>query len=244
MEASSAKGKIGGRTPRDWFSSREGTIAIAVGAAILAGILLYVFVQQYRDSVNHNASSTPVFVARGYIPRGTSASLIASGQLMQRALVKSNAVRAGAITDSSVLHGEVTATDIYPGQQLTTAEFAAGATVGSQLTGTDRAIAIPVDSAHGLVGFVAPGDHVDVMSSFNGGGNVRGAVNIVAQNVLVLSTPGATGGGGVVGGSGGGSGNIVLRVSSQIAQQLAFDADNGKVWIALRPPVGAIGSAH
>jgi Flp pilus assembly protein CpaB len=241
MEASSV-GKIGGKSPRDLFSSRRGTTLIAVGAAVLAGILLFAFVQSYRNSVNSTAASTSVFVASSYIPRGASASLIASGQLLQRTTVKSNAVKAGAITDPSVLHGEVAATDIYPGQQLTAADFtvAGGTTIASDLTGTDRAIAVPVDSAHGLVGFVRAGDRIDVYSSFAGTG-ARGAVTPLAQNVLVLSAPGG-GGAGVVGGGGAG-GNIVLRVSTKIAQQLAYIADNGKVWITLRPPVGAVNSA-
>jgi Flp pilus assembly protein CpaB len=241
MEASSV-GKIGGKSPRDMFSSRRGTTFIAVGAAVLAGILLFAFVQSYRSSVNSTATSTSVLVASAYIPRGASASLIASGQLLQRTSVKSNAVRAGAITDPSVLHGQVAATDIYPGQQLTAADFTAagGTTIASDLTGTDRAIAVPVDAAHGLVGFVKAGDRVDVFSSFAGTG-ARGAVTPLAQNVLVLSAGGA-GGGGAVGGSSTG-GNIVLRVSAKVAQEVAFVADNGKVWITLRPPVGAINSA-
>jgi Flp pilus assembly protein CpaB len=238
VEASSIP-RIGGKTPKDILSSRRGAIAVAATAAVLAGVLIFMFVQGYRSSVDSSASTTPVFVASGFIPKGTSTSLIASGQLMQRAAVKTNAVERGAITDPSVLHGEVTATDIYPGQQLTAADFTAtGVTIGSQLTATTRAIAIPVDSAHGLTGFVQAGDHVDVLASFSGAGNVHGAVNVVAQNVLVLSAP--SGGTGGTPGAGSGNGNIVLRVGTPIAQQLAFDADNGKVWIALRPPVGAV----
>jgi pilus assembly protein CpaB len=238
MEASSTVRRIGGKSPRDFLSSRGGTIAIAAGAAVLAGVLLFVFVQQYRKSVNSTATNTPVFVASGYIPRGTSATLIASGQLMQRALVKSNQVQAGAIADPSVVRGEVTAVDIFPGQQLTAADFTAtNVTIASELRGPDRAIAVPVDSAHGLAGFVQPGDHVDVMASFPGGGAGRGAVTVLAQDVLVLSAPNG-GGGGTLGGNNGG--NIVLRVGYKIAQELAFAADNGKVWITLRPPVGAV----
>jgi Flp pilus assembly protein CpaB len=129
---------------------------------------------------------------------------------------------------------------------LTAADFTAvGATIASELPNGDRAIAIPVDSAHGLVGFVHPGDHVDVLASFGGGTTTHGTVTVVAQDVLVLSAPGGGGGGGGIiggGGGGGGAGNMVLRVDARTAQELAFDADNGKVWITLRPPAGAISS--
>jgi Flp pilus assembly protein CpaB len=206
--------------------------------------LLFVFVQQYRKNVNHTAADTPVFVATGYIPRGTAASVVASGQLLQRTLVKSTGVRLGAITDSSLLRGEVATTDIYPGTQITATDFSAtGVTIASQLTGTDRAIAVPVDSAHGLVGFVTAGDHVDLLASF-GGGNARGAVSLLDSNVLVLSAPGAsTGGGGLGGAPASNAGNnIVLRVNAQDAQKVAYVADNGKLWVLLRPPLGAIGT--
>ena len=91
-----------------------------------------------------------------------------------------------------------------------------------------------------MVGFVQTGDHVDVMSDSDSGRVGAGGVSTLAQNVLVLSAPG--GGGGGVAGGGSSSGNIVLSVTPRQAAAFAFASDNGKVWITLRPPVGAIGS--
>jgi Flp pilus assembly protein CpaB len=229
------------------FSSRRGTLIIAASAAVIAGILLFVFVQQYRKSVNNTASNVPVFVASGYIPRGTAASLVASNQLLQRTLVKSHAVRLGAITDPAVLHGEVAAADIFPGQQILASDFSAtNVTIASELTGTYRAIAVPVDAAHGLIGFVQSGDHVDLLSSLAPGGSAtHGAEQLLASNVLILSAPGApaTGGGLTPSTPGSSNGNIVLSVTEKVAQQVAYVADNGKLWVLLRPPVGAIGTS-
>lgn len=242
MEASSSiRRRIGGNSPGGMFSSRRGALTLAAAAAVVAGLLLFVFVQQYKKNATTAVVNTPVYVATKLIPRGTPTSVIAANGLFQRTSVKANAVQLGAIADSSVLHGEVTTTAIYPGQQLTAADFThAPVTVASQLTGTERAIAIPVDSAHGLIGFVAPGDYVDVLSSF-AAGNGHGVVSVLASNVLVLSAPSGGGSGGIAGtGGGNGGGNIVLSVSAKIASQLAFAADNGKVWITLRPPVGAL----
>jgi Flp pilus assembly protein CpaB len=240
MEATSARKKIGRSWSGDMFSNRRTSTLIAIGAALLAGILLFIFVQQYRKSVNGSATVTPVFVASGFIPRGTSATVIASGQLLERASVKSNQVKVGAISDPSVLHGEVAASDIFPGEQITAADFtSANVTIASDLTGSGRAVAVPVDSAHGLIGYVHAGDHVDVLASYSGGNaGTRGSVTTLAQNVLVLSAP-ATNGGGI--GSTNNT-NVVLRVSDKVALALTYAADNGKVWITLRPPVGAIQS--
>ena len=49
------------------------------------------------------------------------------------------------------------------------------------------------------------------------------------QNALVLATPGA----------GATSGNVILRALGPQAAALALAADNGKIWLVLRPASGA-----
>lgn len=239
MEATSLRRKIGGRSPRNVVASRRGSYLVAAAAALLAGVLLFAFVQQYKKDHNGTVPMSTAFIAARFIPRGTSASLIAQNGLMERTRMRSSQIQSGAINDPAVVHGQVTTEDIYPGQQLTASDFTSSdVTVASQLTGTDRAIAVPVDTAHGLVGFLHPGDHVDVLASFTGGGSGgTGVVTTLDQNVLVLATTGGSGG---IGNNN--SNNVLLRVSDKIALSIAFAADNGKVWVTLRPPVGATNS--
>jgi Flp pilus assembly protein CpaB len=235
MEATSTSNKIGRNSPGDMLSTRGGAIVVATVAAILAGILLFVFVQRYRNNQNASSATTPVFVAKSLIPQGSSADVIASEQLLQRTTLRGSQVHAGAIADPSVLHGEVAAMNIYPGQQITASDFTTAGGVSSQLTATQRALAIPVESAHGLIGYVHTGDHVDVLASFTGGSSTNhGSVTSLLHDVLVLNAPSASGG---VGSSS--NSNVVLRVSDHDATALAYAADNGKVWIVLRPPLGA-----
>jgi Flp pilus assembly protein CpaB len=239
MEASSVRRRVGGSWPGGAFSGRRGTLAIAAISAIIAGVLLFVFVQQYKKSVKGTVSTTPVFVATHFIQRGTSADVIATGGLFQRTLVKTNQVTTGAITDTAALHGEVAATNIYPDQQLTAADFTrTNVTIASQLSGNERAIALPTDTAHGLVGYVHAGDYVDLMASLPGGAGAQGGLVIpLDQNVLVLATGG---GGGGIGSSN--NSDIVIRVTDRVALAAAAAADNGKVWVALRPTNGATDS--
>jgi Flp pilus assembly protein CpaB len=236
MEATSTSNKIGRNSAGDLLSTRGGAIAVATVAAILAGILLFVFVQRYRTKESASSATTPVFVARSLIPQGSSADLIASQELLQRTTLRGSQVQTGAIVDPSVLHGEVATMNIYPGQQITASDFTTAGGIGSELTSTERAVSVPVDSAHGLVGFVHTGDHVDVLASYTGGTG-RGSVSTLLQDVLVLNAPSATGG------VGSNSSNITLRVSDHDATGLAYAADNGKVWVVLRPPLGATASA-
>ncbi len=241
MEATSTSNKIGRNSPGDILSTRGGAMAVAAVAAIIAGILLFVFVQRYRSNTNASSATTAVFVAHSFIPQGSSADVIASQQLLQRTTLRGSQVQAGAIADPAVLHGEVAAMNIYPGQQITAADFTPSLTIASQLTATQRAVAVPVDPAHGLTGFVHAGEYVDVLASYSGAaGSARGTVSTLLQDVLVLSAPGPAGGGL---GSSSSSSNIVLRVPEHDATNLAYAADNGKVWIVLRPPLGATQSA-
>jgi Flp pilus assembly protein CpaB len=138
-------------------------------------------------------------------------------------------VKEGAVADPSILKGRVAVADIYPGQQLTVADFTptATATLGSRLTGSQRAMTIPVDPVHGMIGQIAGGDRVDVFA------NLNGVIKAIMQNVLVL---------GVAGGSTGGLASsttsasaMTLRLSPNGAARMAFAADNGKIWVILRP---------
>ena len=238
MEVASARNKIGKRSPGDLLSTRGGAVTVAAIAAIIAAILLFVFVQHYKNNSDNANAPTGVFVARALIPQGTSAEVIAQNQLVQRTTIRGGDVQPGALTDPGVLHGEAAVTNIYPGQQLTASEFSPALSISSQLTSGERAIAIPVDGPHGLVGFIRAGDHVDVLADIGG----RGVATLL-QDIVVLSPPAASSGPGLSGGGGGGS-NMVLKVPAQLANGLANAADNGKVWITLRPPANATQSTQ
>jgi Flp pilus assembly protein CpaB len=60
-------------------------------------------------------------------------------------------------------------------------------------------------------------------------------LRLVMQDVPVVTV--AKGGGAGAGGST--TSNVSLRVTDRQAAELAFATDNGKVWLALRPPTGA-----
>ncbi len=231
MEAQPASSRIGGSWASQVLSSRRGGISVAIGAALIAGVLLFVFVQQYRKSVKNTATVTRVLVAKTFIPRGTPSSLISSQSMVAPTAVASKQALIGAIGAASELVGTVAAKNIYPGDQLQALDFSrAAVTLSSQLSGTARAIEIPLDAIQGMVGYVAPGDHVDLISA------TSGAITMLAQNVVVLSSPGLITGAVAVGASNGG---LVVRVTDASSLQIISAVQGGKVIVALRPPIGA-----
>ncbi|HYY02829.1 MAG TPA: hypothetical protein VE736_02990, partial [Gaiellaceae bacterium] len=82
---------------------------------------------------------------------------------------------------------------------------------------------------HGMIGQIGAGDRIDIFVGLNTQG-VRGSqpvIKLLMSNVLVLRAPL------------GGSGNYTLRVPEPQAAQLAYAADNGRLWFVLRPASGA-----
>jgi Flp pilus assembly protein CpaB len=223
-------------------STRRGTLALAALAALLAGAAILVYLNSYRHSVNLGAEPATVLIAKKTIAKGTPGNAVAANELFQTTTIRHSQLLNGAISDPVSLRGRVATHDIFPGQQLTTADFVTGASsVASGLTKTERLISIPLDSSHGLIGQVGAGDHVDVYAGFNvvpvdsrgvplAGGQARPVLKLVLQDIPVAAVGKA---------SGGGDANVSLKVTSAAAENLAFASDNGKLWIVLRPPSGA-----
>ena len=231
----------GGRGPRNMLSSRSGTMALALIVAVMGGGAILVFLQQYRESVDEGARPVTVLVAKSLIGKGTSGDLVAGEDLFQTSQIAESEVKDGAIKDPATLRGKVSVRDVFPGQQLTTADFSGTSdAVGSRLTQLQRAISVPVDTAHGLVGVVQTGDHVDVLTGFTverdgDAGRARPVVRALVQDVLVLKGPKSSSGRT----SGTATSQAVLRVTDEQAAAIAFASEYGKVWLTLRPPTGA-----
>jgi Flp pilus assembly protein CpaB len=219
--------------------TRGGAITIAATAAVLAGIVLLAFTSRYKDRVQGGTVEHSVLVANRLIPKGTSGAVVVSDGLFKPSSVQGENVASGALASSAVLGGKVATRDIYPGQQITAADFASNADpLRGQLSGVQRAIDVPIDDAHGLIGEVRAGDSVDVLAGFNTASSTTGRgrpqLRTLIQDVRVLKAPDA--GAKVTGHD---MQDLTVRVTADQAAQLAFASDAGRVWFILRPPVGA-----
>jgi Flp pilus assembly protein CpaB len=228
------------------ISTRRGAFLLSALAAVLAGALILVYVQRYRHSVQSDGAPVTVLVAGQTIPKGTAGSVIASQGLYTASTVRESQLLDGAYSDPSSLDGKVATKDIHPGSQLTAADFAPASTnVTASLTGHERVVSVPLDAAHGAIGQLQVGDHVDVYAGFNvipldargipiSGGQARPVLRMVVPNVPVLAISNKGGG---LGGAGGAT--VGLKVDDTQAAEIAFASDNGKIWLALRPSAGA-----
>jgi Flp pilus assembly protein CpaB len=231
-------GKRYGR--RDWrklLGTRKGTMLVGLGCAALAATVLVVAMVRYRSSVDSTRGLATVLVATQPIPKNTSADAIATGKLFKPTQIASNQVTAGAIADTAHVHGEVLVRDVFPGEQLTAADFTANGGLAAQLPADHRAMTLTLDSQHGMVGQLHDGDHVDVYGGINQQsslGRSDPVLRLLMRDVPVMKAASGSGAGGISATSGNTS-QLTLDVSDSLAGALAYAADNGKVWLVLRP---------
>jgi Flp pilus assembly protein CpaB len=220
--------KVSGR-----MTSRSWAIALGIGAIVIAAILLIVYLDHYRARVGGQNAPTPVLRAKQYIPKGTPGALVASGQMYVATTLPRKEVEIGAISDPSYLAGRAASVEIFPGQQLTTADFAATDTlsVDSQIRGPQRAISVSIDNVHGSLSQLQAGDSIDLYIGLGGGRGAQGLYKLFRPNVKVLAVPSQTG-------PSGGS-NLVLRMTTGEAADFAYMADNTQMYFVIRPVVGA-----
>jgi Flp pilus assembly protein CpaB len=219
------------------IATRRGAVLLSALAALLAGILIVAYVHKYRSSVNSEGAPVTVLVAKQAIAKGTSGAVIASTGLYSATTIRQSQLLNGAFSDASSLRDKVVTRDVYQGSQLTAADFApATADVAASLTKHQRIITVAFDSVHGNLANLQAGDHVDIYAIFNlvtvnkdgspaNGGISHTVLRMIMSNVDVNSI--------VKGGS------INFKVTDVQATKLAFAADNGKLWLALRLAAGA-----
>ena len=212
------------------FTTRQGTILLGVIAAAIAAVALVVYLNHYRNSVNGKNAPIQVLVAKSLIQQGTPGGVVGSTSLYRVTSIPKSQVKTGAFVDPSTLAGTTALTDIYPGQQLTSADFgAAPSSVTSQLARNQRAVVVSLDSPQEVGGQIAAGSHVDVWIAFSGQGSngvSRPIVRELYQDMTVLNAAAS-------------GGNVTLEATSKQAGTLIFASQNAQIYLVARPAVGS-----
>lgn len=229
--------------PRRDLKDRRATIIGAAVAAVLAAVLFAVALghrETPQRAAAPAAASTTVVVASKLIRRNTLLTPRTVARSLNTKKVATTAVVGGAVTSLDLAQGKMVNADIRPGEQLTTTTLTKdNGAIAARLTGDERAVTLPIDKLHGMTGDVASGDRVDVYASFNlqthDSDRPVPTLRLLAQNATLLRAPEEADGKS----SDGPDAQVTLGVPAAIAQQLAFTADYGKVWIAARPASGA-----
>jgi Flp pilus assembly protein CpaB len=213
------------------LTTRRGTVILGVIAAVLAAIVLLVYLNSVRNSTNAKTQPVSVLVAKSLILKGTPGNVVGTTGLYNVASIPKDQVKTGAFVDPASLGGTVALTDIYPGQQITQSEFGPGTgALTEELAPNQRAVVVSLGSPQSVGGQLVAGDHVDVWIAFNGqsaNGVTRPIVRLLYQDMTVLSAPTATNG----------SGNVTMEATPRQAGTLIYATNNAQIYLVLRPTV-------
>ena len=216
--------------------SRLRNLALPLGLATLAAILVGYYVVSYRNSVTRGAGLVKVLVASRDIPAGTDGSSVAAGGYLETQTVPRRAVVSGAVTSGSPLTSLVAGAQIYKGQQITLRQFAPESQGGifAKFSGKERVVMVPGDPDQLLAGTLSDGDRVDVVATtkYHVDDLARAASRVVLRNLLVLKAPDAPKAASVAGTQ---TASVTLVMTDRQAQTMAWAMKQGTLFLALRP---------
>ncbi|HZN43006.1 MAG TPA: Flp pilus assembly protein CpaB [Actinomycetota bacterium] len=202
-------------------------LSISVACAIGAAVVMRAYAVRLDAARPDGGPVVDVVAAAGDVPRGT----ILTDQLLEVVALPTRFLPPGAIRDPGRVAGRVASADLAEGEVLTQLRLAggrAGPTASVVPLGM-RAVHVSVAASVG----VRPGDLVDVLATFGGGG-AHTEVTGEALEVLAIDR-GSAGSLGAAPGQTGGIG-LVLLVTPTDAERLAFAATFATLSIAVRSP--------
>ena len=154
------------------MNRRFALFAVAFLVALAGTGAVFVYVSQVDSRAVAGQQPVSVLVATQRIPAGTTAGSLRSQDLATTRLLARSSVPGQALSDVEGLEQQVTVSDIFPGEVLLAAKFAARAAPNSgALTIPEGKLAVSVSLAdpQGVAGFVTPGAEVAVFDTFNVG---------------------------------------------------------------------------
>lgn len=222
--------------------------------AVVLGLLAVLFGARYLESARADiaAAAEPVMVlvATRDVPAGTPTEQLLDQEYAEEKEIPRQYVADGAISSLSSIKGKVLAVPLTRGEQLTTSRFKLAEEVGLAYALPEGyvAISVPDNPARGVSGFIAPGDYVMVICSFDPGEIEEAVSKILIKKARVLATGTETSqtvspsasqqaeGGGMLGSSGSTSSGVqtlTLALTPVDAERLVFAQEVGSVWYTL-----------
>lgn len=224
---------------------------IILSVAVVLGLLAVLFGARYLDSAKADIASgvepVSVLVATRDVPAGTPAEQLLDQEFAAEKDVPRQYVADGAISSLGSIKGKVLAVPLTRGEQLTSSRFKVAEDVGLTYALPEGyvAISVPDNPARGVSGFIAPGDYVMVISSFDPGELEEAVSKILIKKARVLATGKQTSqtvepqeeesDGGMLGGPAETTTvqTLTLAVTPVDAERLVFAQEVGSVWYTL-----------
>ena len=246
--------------PMPSFKGNRKAIMAAAVLGLLAAYLSWNFIQR-AGQTSRQAGLVPVIVAAQDIPVRTEIT----AQMLTIKQVAADARHEKAFTSLEQLNGKVTNLPIAAGEQVLSTKFFArkeDSGLAFRIAPGKRAVSVTVNEVISTGGLIVPGDFVDIIAIFTGGGSggsqsdtTSDSAGVVLQNIEVLavaqsiqtSVANPTGAAAVAGNVTGNrpdsrqeavarptARTATLAVTPEEAQKLILAEERGKIRLALR----------
>ncbi len=214
--------------------TRLRSLLVPLALAVLAAVLIGVYIVSYRNSVTEGAGLVKVMVASRDIPAGTPGATVASGGYLKSESVPRRAVVPGSVVSGAPLTSLVATDPIHRGEQITLRQFGPMAQAGifAKFSGRERAVALLGEPTQLLAGTASDGDRVDVVADvpYTSRGLSRASSRVILRNLLVLDAPD-----GEVAATGGEKTSATLVMTDRQAQTMSWAMKNSTWFLTLRP---------
>jgi pilus assembly protein CpaB len=209
---------------------RGTAVFLAILLAFGATLAVFLYVRGVRDEAKSSSGSVNVIVSKLDIQAATPLDqLVLQGGFTTRSFPRSSLVD-GVVTDLSQLRGQIAASIILAGEQISLKRLAPLGTSTSKL-GLHAglvAVTVPIDSPRIVGGTVSKDDHVTIYAT------VADATLTLIPNAHVLQVTGV--GTTSTGVRSGGAVTITFELKPVDSQRLVLAEEKGSLWMALLPP--------
>jgi pilus assembly protein CpaB len=217
--------------------------AAAIVLALVAGIGVYMYASGADKRAEENASLVDAWVANADIAKGTTGDELLQAGLIEKEKVAKSSVPPGAVTDPNSLSGQVLAGPVSAKQFITVGNFVSaktgfGSAFSNALTSDLVAVTISVDVNRGVANQIAPGDHVNIASSTEGGGYayILNKVKVLAVGASTATPQPAAPAADGSAPPPANSGVLTFEVSQADALQIINANQGGGLYLVLLPP--------
>jgi pilus assembly protein CpaB len=226
-------------------SNRLWHVAAALGLALLAVAMTTFYVTNYKRHVQQSEAHVTVLVAAKDIPADTPGTQILAQHLLQKESVPRRSVVPGAIASPEQIRTLIATQPVYAGEQVSARRFGTPSQRGvrAQIAGNQRAFQMPGDANQLLAGTLRPGDHVDLVATWEyPEGAQRHVSRVVLRGLLVLQAPDSPGHAAGLAATTTQNFSAQLAVTDAQSQKLEWVLANAQWRLELRPPSGSADS--
>jgi len=172
-------------------------LIVAVVVALVAAGAIYSYLNSVQDRAYNNAKLVKVFRVEKDINKGLPGEQAIDQEFVKSGDIPQKYRPTTALTDINAIRGKVALNNLSTGQIVVDGMFVdprvANVSFAQRIPPGQVAVSISVDTVHGVAGFIAPGDQVNILASAPDGTRyLFQNVNVLAVGSTAAPQPGET----------------------------------------------------